>query len=404
MEKDTDLLSPTNSFFVRILYILIPFSTLVAIIYSVLIWASVSLTEDYIVKYYLQREFDEFEREYAQYGNLALVPNTSYLHTFWSANVELPAFAKALHEGLHEIGDTHILIKKMPGESNTIYMILDESKMSSLDSFAPVRMGLLWALAGLIIIAGGVVAIFMARLISAPVVQLAKDLSRQPFNAANLKSNLRKDEVGVLSRVISGALKHLEEARDRESAFTRHVSHELRTPLSTIRNSLAVIKLPHCAEIKRARNLQRLQHATGEMEDLIRLFLCLGREKVSPILISTHLLDVFNDALLRHKPKTTSLRIQLLVPSGLTISADPILLKSLIYNLINNAIQHGGQRLLIAANQNSLVVVNTLPGFESVKGYGYGLEIVSRICGYADWTLHIKSTPTLYSIRITGLG
>lgn len=397
------MLSPTNSFFIRILYILIPFSTLVAIIYSVLIWASVSLTEDYIVKYYLQREFDAFEHEYAQEGNLALIPNTSYLHTFWGNDPELPAFAQSFREGLHEIGDTHILIREMPGESNRVYMILDESKMSSLDNSAPMRMGLLWALAGLIIIAGGVVAIFLARLISAPVVQLAKDLSRRPVKIEKLKSNQRKDEVGVLSRVIGGALKRLEEALDRESAFTRHVSHELRTPLSTIRNSVAILQLPRCDEAKRARNLQRLQHATKEMEELIELFLCLGRERVSPALINLSFSRVLNDILLRHKPRTGALRVQLSLNADLTISADPIMLNILIHNLINNAIQHGGQRILITANQNSLIIANTLPDVLSIGGFGYGLEIVSRICEYAGWGLRIRSTRRTFSVKITGL-
>ncbi|MNL73290.1 hypothetical protein D3C87_1987350 [compost metagenome] len=86
------------------------------------------------------------------------------------------------------------------------------------------------------------------------------------------------------------------------------------------------------------------------------------------------------------------------------ISADPILLKSLIHNLINNAIQHGGQRLLIAANQNSLVISNTLTEVESVAGYGFGLEIVSRICRYAGWSLHIRSTSTVYSAKLSQLG
>ena len=396
--------SPTNSFFVRILSILIPFSTLVAIIYSVLIWASISMTEDYIVKHYLKREFEAFEREYVQDASATPLPNTSYLQTFWGDSLELPDFAKPLSEGLHEIGDTHVLIKKMSGTANKIYMILDESKMSSLDSFAPTTISLLWALAGLIIIAGAVVAIVMARIISAPVVQLAKDLSRHPLKTKQLESNHRKDEVGVLSRVISGALERLENTLDREQAFTRHVSHELRTPLSIIRNSLAVIKLPGCDETKKARNLQRLQQASRDMEDLIELFLCLSREKIGQKCANINVQQLLNDALLRHQPKIDSMSVQLQVKQDLMISADPILLKSLIHNLINNAIQHGGQRLLIAANQNSLVISNTLTEVESVAGYGFGLEIVSRICRYAGWSLHIRSTSTVYSAKISQLG
>ncbi|VVP69401.1 hypothetical protein PS918_00939 [Pseudomonas fluorescens] len=404
MEKGTDLLSPTNSFFIRILYILIPFSTLVAIIYSVLIWASVSMTEDYIVKYYLKREFEEFEREYAQDGSSTLMPNTSYLHTFWSDHPELPGFVSSLAEGLHEIGDTHVLIKNIPGAHNKIYMILDESRMSSLDSFAPLTISLLWTLAGLIIIAGAVVSIFMARIISGPVVQLARDLSRHPLRTRQLKSNHRKDEVGVLSRVISGALERLENALDRESAFTRHVSHELRTPLSIIRNSLAVIKLPHCDETKKARNIERLQQASKDMEALIELFLRLSREKVAPKRVDVGLSDLLKGALLRHKPRIDTLHVRLHVAQGLMISADPILLNSLIHNLINNAIQHGGQRLLIAANPDSLVISNTLTQAQSVEGYGFGLEIVSRICRYAGWHLHIRSTSTTFCARISQLG
>jgi signal transduction histidine kinase len=140
------------------------------------------------------------------------------------------------------------------------------------------------------------------------------------------------------------------------------------------------------------------------MEDLIELFLCLSREKIGQKCANINLQQLLNDALLRHQPKIDSMSVQLQVKQDLMISADPILLKSLIHNLINNAIQHGGQRLLIAANQNNLVISNTLTEVESVAGYGFGLEIVSRICRYAGWSLHIRSTSTVYSAKISQLG
>ena len=55
------------------LYALLPFTVLITLFYSLLIWAAVILTEDYIVTSYLSLESQAFQEKYAQSGRAAVI-------------------------------------------------------------------------------------------------------------------------------------------------------------------------------------------------------------------------------------------------------------------------------------------------------------------------------------------
>lgn len=114
------------------LYALLPFTVLITLFYSLLIWAAVILTEDYIVTSYLSLESQAFQEKYAQSGRAAVMPNAIYLKGYWSTDANLPVAVRHLPIGHHEIekDDIHVLVSAVAGEAALLVLVMDESSLS----------------------------------------------------------------------------------------------------------------------------------------------------------------------------------------------------------------------------------------------------------------------------------
>jgi len=399
------LLYPTRSFFARALYTLLPFAVIVAALYSVLVWTSISVTEDHIVNSYLDREVARFQESYALAPSNTALPSTSYLHSYWGNDKSLPDGYRALALGRHELDDdrTHVQVIYLPAAEQPLYIALDESQLSSLDRHASVLFSILWGVAGLVIIAGALLAVIGARHLAAPVTQLADAVSRGWQSGSHLPGHERHDEIGTLSRALSELVERLHKALERERAFTRHTSHELRTPLAVMRNSLAVLRLPSCSEEKRERSLARIEQASGEMETMVQLFLYLGREDERLPLQAITLRPLLEVCVQKYAELIGSKqqRIVMRVDPQLQIDAPPNVLQVLVSNLIGNALQHGERYLEIDAQTSYLQLSNGCGSDDdSAAGFGYGLTIIERLCAYCGWSLTTSQEVERFNARV----
>ncbi|UVM57768.1 HAMP domain-containing histidine kinase [Pseudomonas sp. B21-012] len=399
------MLFPTRSFFARALYTLLPFTVIVAVLYSLLVWTSITVTEDHIVNSYLDREVARFQQNHASAPDQAQLPATSYLHSYWGNDKSLPDAYRELPVGRHELDDerTHVQVIYLPMAGQNLYIELDESQLSSLDRHANLLFSILWGVAGLVIIAGALLAVIGARHLAAPVTQLADAVSRGWQPDTQLPGHERHDEVGTLSRALSQLVERLHCALERERAFTRHTSHELRTPLAVMRNSLAVLRLTGCSEEKRARNLARLEQASGEMETMVQLFLYLGREDERMPVQAVALRALLEACEHKYAGLIASKHqaVVMHVDPRLCIEAPPSVLQVLVNNLIGNALQHGARYLYIEAEASHLQLVNGL-GDEhtALSGFGYGLDIVQRLCAYCGWRLSTRREADRFIARV----
>lgn len=406
MEKVIALLSPTKSFFARALFTLLPFAVIVAVLYSTLVWTSITVTEDHIVNGYLDREVARFQDDFARSPTETHRPNTSYLHSYWESDSDLPLAYLQLSLGRHELDDqrTHVQVLYIAAAKQKFFFELDESQLSSMDRHASLLFSILWGVAGLVIIAGALLAVVGARHLAAPLTQLADAVSKGWAWGKKLPGQERADEIGTLSRALTDLVERLHGALERERAFTRHASHELRTPLAIMRNSLAVVRLPNCSVEKRERNLLRSEQAISEMEVMVELFLCLGRESerlaLKPVLLHD-LLQACQDKY-RDLIATTNVTIAVNIAPQVTIDAAPILLKVLVGNLFSNALLHGCGYLQISYDSQTLRLENGIAEQSHRQpGYGYGLDIVQRLCEYCDWRLKIWQEPGRYFAEVT---
>lgn len=209
----------------------------------------------------------------------------------------------------------------------------------------------------------------------------------------------------------------LEEEKKRFALQT--LTHELRTPLASINLSLEQLR----DSFDKLGSNQ--QHALGRIfSDVARLIRLaeaskqyLGREK-SKKLINFKLTNISSFNMLLNSVTEIfedNITVEPLDPD-ISLQTDPYWLSICIKNLIDNAIEHGSQPVVIhsAVNKNNLVVTVTDNGrseFTSLeqmksafvknpnsKGLGLGLNLVDQIVKELGGTLHFTNKPTRFSI------
>ncbi|WP_395608835.1 sensor histidine kinase [Pseudomonas sp. B22129] len=366
----------------------------ITLFYSVLIWVTVYVTEDHIISSYLKLEAEAFQERHALEGQATSMPNSIYLQGYWSADADAPAVARQLSVGHHELGgkDIHMFVSDVAGASQRLILVLNEAQLSQTEGYGAQIFGLLCAVAGLILILGAILAIAIARAISQPITRLATEVAHTPSGPSRFSGFDRRDEVGTLSRTLSSLVAQQNGVLLREQAFTRHVSHELRTPLSILNNCLAILRLSECNADKRARSLLRMEGALAAMKMTIELFLSLTRE---PRQLRCEVIDL--RAVVVEQIEKYQTLYPLAVgdlafsgPAPFTLPANEAIACSVIQNLLGNAAQHGAGKVRVILTEQRLVIINTRLKHSSSQGFGFGLEIVSRACAHAGWSLDTR--------------
>ncbi|WP_421569683.1 sensor histidine kinase [Stenotrophomonas sp. PD6] len=201
---------------------------------------------------------------------------------------------------------------------------------------------------------------------------------------------------------------------ERERTFIHLASHELRSPIAVIRGSMEVaLSHPDVTPALRPHLLRAEQSAKG-MEDLAELLLTLAREPeralrdLQPVDVAHELPAIVADYAFIAKDKELTLLLE--IDAGLMVSAPPQILRTLIGNLLRNAIENSdrGCVRIHAGGPTTVVVEDSGHGMTDAEmaalhariirsGYtgtaGIGLGLISRICTHFGWSFEITSSP-----------
>jgi heavy metal sensor kinase len=229
---------------------------------------------------------------------------------------------------------------------------LVEQQLGEIATVLVIGLPVIVALAGI----GGYV---LARRALAPMDDLAGEARR--ITAERLHERLsvpnEHDEIGRLAAVINETFARLESSFDQLRRFTADASHELRTPLSVIRG-IGELGLGE------TRTPQEYRDAIGSMlEEVDRLsrlvdtLLRLSRGDAGTVRLSPEVLDLGG---LAHEvgmslgvlAEERRQRLQIDAAADVRVSADRLVLRDAITNLVDNAIKYG------PAESTILVVVN----------------------------------------------
>ncbi len=204
---------------------------------------------------------------------------------------------------------------------------------------------ILTGFAGLVVLGAG--AFLTARWIARPLTRLSRMATSLGQGDLRVRSELtRNDELGDVARAFDDMAERIQHLLQTEKELLANVAHELRTPLSRIRVALEIAGEGD-AEAVRA-SLAEIAVDLGELEALINDVLTAARFELSdgiaprsgfafhlqtlaPDTIAQRSAELFRS---RHPQRPLSSTIEPI--SGL-IEADPVLLRRVLDNLLENA-------------------------------------------------------------------
>ncbi|UQY33331.1 HAMP domain-containing histidine kinase [Pseudomonas fulva] len=258
---------------------------------------------------------------------------------------------------------------------------------------------------------------FMSERVMRPVSKLANQVRHRdqllPLAPA-LAPEYPDDEVGQLAAAFDSTLGRLRQSLERERLFTSDVSHELRTPLMVIASSCELLSQVDLQPMQR-KQVQRIERASAEMQDLVQTFLQLARVKGNESLFagSASLGQIADEQvetwapLMREKGLDFQVEVQAL-HEGVY---NPTLLRTVMANLLRNALHYtesGFVKLTLLADgfrvedsgvgipeqQHEQIFDPFVRGEQARgEGLGLGLSLVKRICAHQGWQITVHSLP-----------
>lgn len=164
-----------------------------------------------------------------------------------------------------------------------------------------------------------------------------------------------------------------------ESEFLGLVVHELRSPIAVIVGLAATLegRRHELTEEQVDESLRRIHAQGGQLANLVADLLDLaqveaGRFRV--VLESVDLADACRRAL-EDAPPPRRGSVELALPEGLWVSADPARLEQVLVNLLTNAYRYGGGRVRVEATRTSKEVLLSV----SDDGSGVPAELAERL-------------------------
>jgi two-component system NtrC family sensor kinase len=235
------------------------------------------------------------------------------------------------------------------------------------------------------------------------------------FNA--VKSPIR----GVGQAVVMHDISHLKELDRIKSEFVTTVSHDLRSPLTAILGYVELIERAGPTTSQQDEFINRVKLSVEQITNLVSDLLDLGRIEAG--LDSTHeetpisVLARYAVESMRVSAEAKGLSIELEVEDDLPmVNGDPIRLRQMIGNLLENAVKYtpsGGQVSLEANSEDSQIILRVLddgPGIPpsdqpylfdkfyrasnipaDVPGTGLGLSIVKSIVDHHNGRIWVDS-------------
>jgi heavy metal sensor kinase len=202
----------------------------------------------------------------------------------------------------------------------------------------------------LVVVLAGVGGYVLAWRALTPIDHLASEARR--ITAERLHERLfvpnQRDEIGRLAAVINETFARLESSFEQLRRFTADASHELRTPLSVIRaiGEAGLGETRTVAEYKEAMGsmLEEVDRLTNLVDTLLRLsYGDAGTVRLSrePIDLGQLTRDVVSS--LRILAEERNQRLTVDVADGVFVTADRLVLREAITNVVDNAIKHGPQ-------------------------------------------------------------
>ncbi len=195
---------------------------------------------------------------------------------------------------------------------------------------------------------------FLAKKINKPILNLissAKELGKGNYNVKFAKSNIA--ELDELADVLEVAASEMNKTEELRRDLLANVSHDLKTPLTMIKAYAEKVRdLSYKDKEKREKDLNVIIEETNRLNYLVNDLLDISKIESGVDTLNIEEYDLVEDIktiIKRYEivKETENYKFELDLPKKAVIEADRSKLNQVIYNLINNAIEHTGDDLVV---------------------------------------------------------
>jgi heavy metal sensor kinase len=321
-------------------------------------------------------------------------------------------------------------------EPNSEFVILVAGPLASIDRQQSLLTRVLLVATPLVGLAAALLSWLAASSVLGPVTTMAAEAEAITARSPDwrLGASTARDEVGQLARAFNRLLDRLSDALRVQRQFMADASHELRTPVSVIQTAAEVtLDRPSREEAEYRDAMSVVCEQSARLGRMVEDMLVLARADAGGYALMRRLLYV--DEVVEECVRAVSMvaatrgvQIVTTIQSDVSLYADDNLLRRLVMNLLDNAVQYtpaGGQvtvSLEDDANVVALSVSDTGPGIPAVDrervferfvrldpartnatGAGLGLSIARWIAEQHHGTLSLDDNNAggcLFTVRV----
>lgn len=205
----------------------------------------------------------------------------------------------------------------------------------------------------ILIIISFFVSIFVSRVINKPIIKLTEEAKKLGkgvpvhFGESNIK------EIDELANTLTVAASEMNKTDELRKDLIANVSHDLKTPLTMIKAYAEKVRdLSFSDEEKRNKDLNVIIEETDRLNNLVNDLLDLSKLESGMNTLKFEeydLVDNIKEIIKRYDIliEDNNYKFETDLPKKLIVRADKQKIEQVIYNLINNAIEHTGDDLVV---------------------------------------------------------
>ena len=221
---------------------------------------------------------------------------------------------------------------------------------------------------------GLLLSIFLSRFITSPIENLSKSMaSGVKEDTETLGYNMPSQELSDLHSAIMLSLSRFEKQIEIQNQFLLDVAHEFRTPVASIRMKVDVDKNKTSVTPDDFYSLcATVDRSTIRLEQLITKLRCLSSDQnaIHPSIVSVRTIVTESIELLLPLSRDKNIDIQNLINLNHFLISEPLIIQTIITNLIENSILYNKQEGKVVVSS-----IQTEEGCEiRVEDTGIGIE------------------------------
>ncbi|AEC21234.1 sensor histidine kinase, putative [Pusillimonas sp. T7-7] len=294
-------------------------------------------------------------------------------------------------------------------DTGTLYVAKDITHFENREALFEIALLIM----ALVIIAFSLLlAVLSSRRIVRPLKLLSDRISRTPVGSSmpRMETDYMDAELHTIAMTFNRFLEELESYVRREQSLLNLASHELRTPIAVMSGALDILESRNQLNPNDQTTLKRIRKACDEMGDNINILLQLARRESSSQVQAVFDMypvaqQVIHDLKVSHHIGD---RVVLNEQSTLTVKADPVMVRMLLRNLVQNAAQHTNNDIQVTITETAIEIEDRGMGLSAdqqaiLRGErkiasdgstisGLGLYIVTLMAERLSWQLKIRQT------------